>query len=176
VKRKKPILAGFALCVGASLFTFRAVGLTWNASPSMPEGIWRAAQLARPVARGDIVTLCLASNAAQLGLSRGYLAPGHCPDGVEEVLKPAAAVQGDIVSVSPAGVAVNGEPLPHTAPLPSDDKGRSLQAVEPGTYFVGKNEIWVISTHEPRSFDSRYFGPVPVKNIRGTAAPIIIGD
>jgi type IV secretory pathway protease TraF len=37
---------------------------------------------------------------------------------------------------------------------------------------VGSGDIWVLSGHDPRSFDSRYFGPVPVANVQGEARPL----
>jgi type IV secretory pathway protease TraF len=39
--------------------------------------------------------------------------------------------------------------------------------VSPGT-------IWVASTYHPRSFDSRYFGPIAVADIRARLAPLLV--
>jgi hypothetical protein len=37
--------------------------------------------------------------------------------------------------------------------------------------------VWLLSSYDPGSFDSRYFGPVPAANIRGQAIPVLIaGD
>jgi type IV secretory pathway protease TraF len=41
---------------------------------------------------------------------------------------------------------------------------------------VAKGEVWVISSYNPLSFDSRYFGPVPISRIEGFARPLFILD
>jgi type IV secretory pathway protease TraF len=38
---------------------------------------------------------------------------------------------------------------------------------------VGADEIWLFSPH-PRSFDSRYFGPIAVTEIRGILHPFVV--
>jgi type IV secretory pathway protease TraF len=46
-----------------------------------------------------------------------------------------------------------------------------------GTYQVPPGEIWTVSSYSPESFDSRYFGPVPLANVRGRARPLLVfGD
>jgi type IV secretory pathway protease TraF len=47
-----------------------------------------------------------------------------------------------------------------------------LRPVASGGYSVPAGEVWLLSGHDPRSFDSRYFGAVPVTNIQGVARPI----
>lgn len=82
------------------------------------------------------------------------------------------AVAGDTVTVAPgAPLIVNGKAVPDSAPE------AGMPAWTPGTYTVQPGELWVISSYSGGSFDSRYFGPVAVKNLRGLAAPILVtGD
>jgi type IV secretory pathway protease TraF len=47
-----------------------------------------------------------------------------------------------------------------------------LRPVPAGFHSVRTGEVWLLSVHHPRSFDSRYFGAVPVTNIQGVARPI----
>lgn len=56
----------------------------------------------------------------------------------------------------------------------TDSAGRAITGwLKPGqAYIVGPTELWVMGSH-PRSFDSRYAGPVPVKDIRGTARLVV---
>jgi conjugative transfer signal peptidase TraF len=164
-----------ALCIGAIPLGVHETGLTWNASPSMPVGVWQVGPMKRPITRGDIVVLCLPPAASALGLQRGYVLPGDCPTGSEKLLKPAAAVPGDVVQVSDQGIAVNGVHLENSAPLPADDLGRPMTPVPAGTYTVSANDVWAISGHDPRSFDSRYYGPIPVQNLRGQARAVFVG-
>ena len=90
------------------------------------------------------------------------------------LLKQIAAVPGDTVRVTEAGISVNGRPLPHTAPLASDSQGRPLPHVPPGIYQVEPGTVWLLSTYNARSFDSRYFGPVPVAALRARLRPIAV--
>ncbi len=65
----------------------------------------------------------------------------------------------------PAGISVNGRLLKNSAPIERDSKGQQLRPFSAGEYRVGPNELWVVSTFSPRSFDSRYFGPIPLKSV-----------
>jgi conjugative transfer signal peptidase TraF len=87
-------------------------------------------------------------------------------------VKPIAATAGDLVVVSTAGVTVNGQPVRDTAPLAHDSADRPLTPFPAGTYRVPPGQVWLLSGHDPRSFDSRYFGPVPAANVQGVARPV----
>jgi conjugative transfer signal peptidase TraF len=163
-----------AVAIGAAMGGAYGAGVRWNITPSMPMGLWRVQAIQGPVHRGDAVTLCLEPAPAAFGRARGYLTGGECPGDVELLIKTIAAVPGDSVDVSSRGAAVNGRPVPHSAPLPRDDAGRPVAAVAGGLYRVGPTEVWVIATADDRSFDSRYFGPVPVANLRGQATPLFV--
>ena len=88
-------------------------------------------------------------------------------------MKPIVAHAGDTVELSGQGIAVNGKLLPNTAPLKVDTHGRPLVAWSFGRYQVQPNTVWVASSYHPRSFDSRYFGPIPVGSIRAYVRPIL---
>jgi conjugative transfer signal peptidase TraF len=148
-------------------------GLRLNVTPSMPVGLWRMVPDRAPLRRGEIVVVCLPDTAlARVGAVRGYIPSGSCPSGSEPLVKPIAATAGDVVAVSAAGVAVNGQAVNDTAQLAQDSAGRPLIAVAAGAYPVAPKEVWLLSGHDPRSFDSRYFGPVPEANVQGLALPI----
>jgi conjugative transfer signal peptidase TraF len=150
-----------------------AAGLRFNSTPSMPIGLWRVAATEGPLQRGDNVIVCPPDTAAvRTGTRRGYIQPGLCPGGYEPLVKPVAAVVGDVVTVSVAGVAVNGQQVTNTAQLAQDSAGRVLRPFPAGAYAVAAGEVWLLSGHDPRSFDSRYFGPVPAANVQGIARSI----
>jgi conjugative transfer signal peptidase TraF len=88
-----------------------------------------------------------------------------CPDGGAPLLKPVIARAGDVVEVSKAGIAVNGNVLPHTAPRTVDSKSRTLRPWPVGRYVVVAGTMWVASSYNDYSYDSRYFGPVPAAAI-----------
>ena len=166
------------LCTtGASVLVALAVaqqsGLRVNATPSMPIGLWELTGTHTLPRRNDIVTVCLPDGAAvRQARRRSYIAPGSCSDGAEPLVKPVAAVGGDQVSVSASGISVNTTPIAGTTPLARDEAGRMLHPVPLGSYRVVPDEVWLLSGHDPRSFDSRYFGAVPVANVLGIARPL----
>lgn len=148
-------------------------GLRVNMTPSMPRGLWQVSPIQGSIARGAVVSLCPPDNDVfRKAMRRGYITSGVCPGGYEPLLKPVAAISGDVVSVTAAGIAVNGISVANTAALAQDSAGRTLQPLPPGLYRVSPGEVWVLSGHNPRSFDSRYFGALPAANIAGIARPL----
>ncbi|TIQ50117.1 MAG: S26 family signal peptidase, partial [Mesorhizobium sp.] len=41
-----------------------------------------------------------------------------------------------------------------------------------GCRALGHNEVFVLGSEKSRSFDSRYFGPVPTQNLIGRLVPL----
>jgi conjugative transfer signal peptidase TraF len=142
-------------------------GLRFNVSPSLPVGVYVANDT------GRLVEFCPAEPFASMAITRGYRAPGACPDGGTPLLKPVIATTGDIVDVLADGIVVNGVRVPNTAPLPADSNGRPLSQWPFGRYTVSAGTVWVASSYNARSFDSRYFGPVPVDAIRNRVRPAL---
>jgi conjugative transfer signal peptidase TraF len=143
------------------------VGLRVNVSPSLPIGLY----IATIDARANLVEFCPAEPFASLSISRGYRDRGSCNDGAAPLLKPIVAVAGDTVEFSAGGIAVNGRRLPNSAPLTKDTKGRPLLPWPFGRYIVAPGTVWVASSYHPRSFDSRYFGPITTAAIRDRVKP-----
>jgi conjugative transfer signal peptidase TraF len=163
--------AGGVLLLGIALA--EAAGLRINATAFMPRGIWRVEAAGTRIARGEVVSICLPDTpVVREAAERGYISAGDCPGGHEPLLKPIAAIGGDAVTVTAHDIAVNGESIADSAPLYSDSAGRPLQSVSAGAYHVPADTVWLLSRHDPRSFDSRYFGAVPAASIQGIARPI----
>ncbi len=157
----------------ATLATANVAGVRVNTTASMPRGVWRVTSSDAPLRRGEIVTVCPPNTQpVRQGAQRGYIPAGSCPGGYEPLVKPIAATAGDVVAVSAQGVMVNGQPVQGTAQLAQDSAGRPLRPFPAGAYPVAAGEVWLLSGHDPRSFDSRYFGPVPAANVRGEARPV----
>lgn len=153
---------------GAQVLGFRV-----NTTASMPVGIWRVAPLSAEPRRGEIVTACPPDTVGtREAAARGYLPVGSCPGSYEPLVKPVAAVPGDVVTVARVGISVNGELVAGTAQLDQDSAGRRLQGVPAGVYQVPASCVWLLSGHDPRSWDSRYFGAVPVESVQTTARPV----
>jgi conjugative transfer signal peptidase TraF len=88
------------------------------------------------------------------------------------LLKPIVAVAGDRVVLSNEGMRVNGRLLPKTAPLFHDAAGRSLHPWPFGVYVVEDGAVWVASTYNRGSYDSRYMGPIKISQIRARLRPL----
>jgi type IV secretory pathway protease TraF len=76
------------------------------------------------------------------------------------------AKAADEIVLSPAGITVNGTLLPYTAPLAQDSAGRPLTHWPFGRYRLAPGSLWVASSYNPRSYDSRYLGPIPQSAVR----------
>lgn len=156
------------VCAGAAVGA-DAAGVRINWTDSIPRGFYRTS--AEAVARGSLVLACVPRAAAEFGRTRGYLVGGDCAGGVAPVGKPVAAVAGDTVDVSAAGVRVNGRLLPNSVPLTRDAGGRGLPAAHPRRAVVAAGELWLVSSWNPRSYDARYWGPVPRRAVRAVIRP-----
>jgi len=137
---------------------------------SLPKGLYWLG--ARHVSRGSIALVCLPMPIAALGRARGYLHAGACVGGARPVGKPVVAVAGDFISLGQGEIRVNGVRVDVHSPPDSDSLGRPLSRVSDGTYKVVDGEVWLISSHHLRSWDSRFFGPVSDQDIIGELRPI----
>lgn len=180
-KLARPIrsLAGWVISVlvltfGAGTLALALVaswaGLRLNDSPSMPTGLYvRTSSLSS----ASLVVFCPEEPFARLSVERGYRSRGNCRDGAEPLAKPIAARLGDVVELSAKGMAVSGRLLPNTAPLATDTAGRPLTHWPFGRYVVAPSTLWVASSYNRRSFDSRYFGPVKASQVREHVRPLL---
>lgn len=148
---------------------FHLGGIRVNASASLPIGLYRATS--DKTAR--LVEFCPSVPYGKLSAERAYRGTGDCPDGAEPLMKPIVALEGDIVTVSPTGVGVNGRLLRNSAPRRLDTKSRPLEHWPFGTYRVCAGTAWVISSFNPRSFDSRYLGPIQLSLVRSHLQPLL---
>lgn len=135
-------------------------------------GIYRMVN--RPISRGDLVLACLPPALAQFAQARGYLARGAgCGDGIEPVGKRIGALPGDTVEVTRTYIAINGRRLENSATVSRDSHGRSLPHTTPGRYTVQPDQVWLFGTDNSRSWDSRYFGSVPIRSVRAQLEPLV---
>lgn len=143
-------------------------GIHINATPSLPIGLYVKAD-----ASSKLIEFCPVGPSAWLAANRGYRSAGDCPDGASALLKPIIAKADDVVELTAAGIFVNERFIPNTAPLSMDTKHRPLEHFPYGQYVVAQEEVWVASSYNARSFDSRYYGPVPIYRIREHLKPLL---
>jgi conjugative transfer signal peptidase TraF len=173
LRRGLPMLLALASVIAAIVavfWTFRLrIALTDSACPP---GVYRMVN--RPISRGDLVIACLPLELAQFAHARGYLARGRgCGDGIEPVRKRIGALPGDTVQITRDFVAINGHRLENSATVSRDSRGRSLTHVTPGRYTVQPDHAWLSGTNDARSWDSRYFGPVPIGSVQADLEPLV---
>jgi conjugative transfer signal peptidase TraF len=153
-----------------------------------PAGIYRLQKIGEPVAmtwdepgrpiiagprRSDLVLACLPVPIAAWAMQRHYLGGGRCPGGAEPVVKILGAIQGDEVAVDSGFVAINHVRFPHSQTVAVDSRGRPLPHVAWGPRQVAAGEVWLFGFNNPRSWDARYFGPIPADNVRGVLQPLV---
>ncbi len=173
--RRGPVLlvtGSLALAVASLL---AAAGGRICLSPSAPAGLY--IPTAEPLAAGVWVQLCLPKPIVSFGRARGYhpagWPPARCPDGSAAVLKRIAALPGDLVEVREEGIAVNGRLLPGTRPQPIDSERRPLPRLAGLRRRVAHGQCWVYSDTVPNSWDSRYYGPLPIASIVTPMRPLV---
>ena len=172
--RARLVLAGLSACGLAALawasFVHPLPRLTYNPSDSVAVGWYRVdpldlrtGALPRPLAVGSIVLTTLPPDAAALAAQRGYL-PTRVP-----LLKRVGAVAPQEVCLAGGSARIDG--VPSAAVLRVDRLGRSLPSW-PQCRRLRPGELFLLSTTNPASFDSRYFGPVSASAVIGVAHPV----
>jgi conjugative transfer signal peptidase TraF len=174
-RARRAILAMFGAAIAVALFIALGrlfalrISLTDSAAPA---GIYRIVS-GVSVDRGELVGVCLPPAIAQEGLARGYLSKGDCPGGTEPVAKIIGALPGDALEVQPGWVSVDGQVFADSAVSARDTIGRPLPHVLCGKHQVAPGQVWLFGFNNRRSWDSRYFGPVPLAGVRGVLKPIL---
>lgn len=153
--------ASFGLCAWG--------GVRFNSTGSLPIGLYRVSN----AADANLAEFCPPEPVSRLSVVRQYRNRGNCPDGDNPLMKPIVARSGDVVVLSKSGLEVNGSLLRNTAPRSQDSKARPLPHYPFGTYQVVAGTVWVASSYHPLSFDSRYFGPIPMSIIRHRLKPLL---
>ena len=92
------------------------------------------------------------------------------------MLKRVAAMPGDVVVVSQDAVTVNATRLPESATVTHDSRGRPMPHVPWDRTVVPPGEVWLLGARAGRSWDSRYFGPVPLDHVRAVSPVLTIGN
>jgi conjugative transfer signal peptidase TraF len=148
--------------MGFAIFGKPMPRVVYNATASAPIGYY-AVLPAFPLYPGDLVLVNPPDAARRLAADREYL-----PMGVP-LVKRIAAVGGELVCAGADGVRVGGVVVAHA--LAVDARGRALPAWS-GCGALGPNEVFLLTADIPASFDSRYFGPVPIGSVIGRLVPL----
>ena len=144
-----------ALMVAGCLLSM--IWLRVNIEPSVPYGVYRLHAVSEPLTRGTLVLLPVPGN-VQRWHSRWV-----------PLLKPIAAVAGDVVCVDDDGLHIGTEAYGRVY---TEAGGSRLPHIT-GCLTVGEGEVFVASQGY-RSLDSRYFGSVRVQDLTAWATPVLV--
>jgi conjugative transfer signal peptidase TraF len=136
--------------------------IAFNGSPSAPIGFYWLTM--KQPERGDLAFVQLPAVLEAYLVERRYL-PAPMP-----VLKMISAVTGDRFCRNGSLIFINGR-IVATA-LSEDTAGRPMPAWT-GCSVLQDDEVVMLMPH-PKSFDSRYFGPLSRRHILKVATPIWI--
>ena len=160
MRRNVALIAGVA--IAAVTITPHAPRLIWNASASVPEGLYRVAQHGG-LSRGALVLARPEPRIAQFAAMRGYL-PRNVP-----LLKHAAGLPSDRVCNDGGKVFINGRKV--ATALSHDARKRPLPQWR-GCITLAADAVFLLNPGVPSSFDGRYFGPLSTSSILGIAVPL----
>ena len=136
--------------------------IVYNPSDSVPPGWYRIGP-PDSLHVGSIVLARLPADAAALAAQRCYL-PERIP-----LLKRIGAMSPQQVCIEKHIVRIDGVAV--TGVHATDGRGRPLSAWQQ-CRRLRDGELFLLSATNPASFDSRYFGPVAVSAVIGSAQPL----
>ncbi|RUU16392.1 S26 family signal peptidase, partial [Mesorhizobium sp. Primo-B] len=155
------MLCGGVLAVAPAWIAHRP-SFIWNASASVPIGLYRVEPASR-IDVADIAVVMLPEPLASFLAERQYL-----PHGVP-LLKRVLALQG--TTVCREGTATITHDVTVGLARERDSRGRSLPVWQ-GCRVIADGEVFLMNRDVADSFDGRYFGPLPLTSIIGRAVPV----
>lgn len=129
--------------------------LIYNYTASLPTG-WYWLEDTDRISRGDIVLCDAEQDIMQLALQRKWIKKDT------HFLKYVYGIPGDIYEIRANRYIVNGEDKGEIKRI--DTEGRPMPLLTDGKYTVPDGYL-LIGTEAENSFDSRYYGPVSLKNV-----------
>jgi conjugative transfer signal peptidase TraF len=153
-----------ALSIGVPVLSRPVPQLIWNASASVPIGLYRVLP-ALPLHVGELVVVRPPEDLASFLAERDYLAIGV------PLLKHIFALSGQTVCRTGQTIMVGGMTMGRALDL--DHAGRSLPSWQ-GCRIVAEDEVFFMNWRSEYSFDGRYFGPLPASTVAGRADPLWI--
>lgn len=155
------MLTGCA-CLAAPAISGHGPRFIWNASASVPIGLYRIAPLDR-IKVADLVSVQPPEQFAGFLAERGYL-PRNVP-----LIKRVLALPG--TPVCRHGATIVAYDHAYGEARNTDRLGRELPVWQ-GCRTLAEGEVFLMNWDAEDSFDGRYFGPVPLTAITARVIPI----
>ncbi|HEY0123222.1 MAG TPA: S26 family signal peptidase [Rhizobium sp.] len=151
-----------ALATTASIFIDADKKLIWNASASVPVGLYRI-ERGDALLVGDIAVVMPPDELAIFLDERRFL-----PKGLP-LLKRVLALGGTTICRNGAEIIAYG--MSYGQAQERDSQGRPLPVWQ-GCRTLNDGEAFLMNWDAPDSFDGRYFGPLPLSTVFGRAIPV----
>ena len=151
-----------AMGVAGVAFVPTSLKLVWNASPSVPIGLYTIGP-AEHLEVTDLVAIAAPDWLSRFLAARGYLAEGV------PLMKRIAALPGQRVCRLRGEITVDGIAMGRA--LDRDRLGRDLPTWS-GCHVVADGELFLMNWQADDSLDGRYFGPLPASTVIGRAMPL----
>ena len=159
-------MAAAATMLATTIGPKPAPWLVWNASASVPIGLYKVTPAMHLTVTDLVVALPPAPLAAMLA-DEGYL-----PRGVP-LIKRVLALPGQ--TVCRTGVFITVDRILMGSAREKDRSGHSLPSWQ-GCRVVAANHVFLMNWDEPNSLDGRYFGTLPLASVVGRAEPLWTRD
>ena len=166
LEKSSKILLGLTIVVALPMIGASAYGVSVNPSSSTAHYLYKS--ISKQPQKGLYVSFCVPEEHINVLYKDGIgkTGSGGSCGRVLPFIKPVIAVSGDVVSVSDDGITTKDGFYPAPRKKVST-KGTDLNPIKPGTYKVSPGKVWVLSTFNPSSYDSRYYGEVmPLQSFR----------
>lgn len=140
--------------------------LLWNASPSVPIGLYRLQSIDNLGPR-DLVAMAAPDTISAFIAERGYLQPDT------PLLKHVAGLPGQVVCRLGRNITVDGVSVgeaQHT-----DSRGRTMPVWQ-SCHRITSDQVFLMNPDAENSLDGRYFGPIHRSAILSEAIPIWTAD
>jgi conjugative transfer signal peptidase TraF len=157
---------GAAVVVVSTIATKPVPRYIWNASRSVPIGLYRLHPTGRVAVR-QLVAVQSPEPLATFLADRRYL-----PRGIP-LLKRVLALPGQTVCRDQLAITV--DKIEIGAAREHDRSGRPLPIWQ-GCHVIADGEVFLMNWRSADSFDGRYFGALPASAIIGTAEPLWTGE
>jgi conjugative transfer signal peptidase TraF len=150
------------MATGLSALFHPSPRLIWNASASVPVGLYRI-QPAEPLYIGELVVAMPPEPLASYLADRGYLSEGV------PLLKHILALAGQTVCRTGDTITVDRTSVGRA--LASDWRGRKLPVWQ-GCQVLAAGHVFLMNMQSAHSLDGRYFGPLAASAVVGRAIPL----
>jgi conjugative transfer signal peptidase TraF len=152
---------------------FKANGYILNNTSSFPIGIYKVTKQ-KNYKKGDLVSFCAPKNETIKKLMLyGFASPNSiCRDSVPMLLKKIVALENSEIVIDKNKIYIDGI-LQEKSTIFLVGRGGNILEKQ-STQIIQKGMFWAMSDYNEYSYDSRYFGQIPLENIKGKAEAVFI--